>query len=77
MWCWWSLGANGGTAARGVTGSRVLCTTPRHVTFVPSDPFYMILNTALNPWADASLDSGLPVEHRIDYVRWCQREGVE
>jgi hypothetical protein len=37
----------------------------------------MILNTALNPWADASLDSGLPVEHRIDYVRWCRREGVE
>ena len=40
--------------------------------FIPSDPFYMILNTALNHWANASLDAGLPVEHVIDRVRWCQ-----
>ena len=35
----------------------------------------MILNTALNPWADADLDSGFPLEHIIDQVRWCQ-EGM-
>jgi beta-glucanase (GH16 family) len=41
--------------------------------FIPSEPFYMILNTALTPWADAELDSGLPLEHTIDQVRWCKR----
>ena len=38
---------------------------------VPSDPFYMILNTALQPWADAALDTGLPCAHIIDRVTWC------
>ena len=60
----------------GVERARRVAGTPASL-FVPSDPFYMILNTALNPWADASLDSGLPVEHLVDYVRWCQRDGVE
>ena len=41
--------------------------------FIPSEPFYMILNTALNPWADADLDSGFPLEHIIDQVRWCRK----
>jgi beta-glucanase (GH16 family) len=39
--------------------------------FVPSDPMYIILNTALTPWT-ASLDPGFPVEHAIDSVVWCQ-----
>ena len=42
--------------------------------FIPSSPFYMILNTALTPWADATLDAGLPLEHIIDRVRFCARE---
>jgi len=45
--------------------------------FTPRDPMYMILNTALNPWADAALDRGLPSYHYIDRVRWCSQQGVE
>lgn len=45
--------------------------------FIPSNPMYMILNTALTPWADAALDSGLPLEHVIDQVRWCQPRSPE
>ena len=41
---------------------------------VPSDPFYMILNTALEPWADAGLDRGFPIQHVIDRVTWCTPE---
>ena len=41
--------------------------------FVPKDPMYMILNTALNPWARSN-DTGMPVRHVIDRVRWCQRK---
>ena len=44
--------------------------------FIPRTPFYMILNTALTPWADADLDSGLPAYHVIDRVRWCTRKRV-
>lgn len=41
--------------------------------FIPNDPFYMILNTALEPWSDPDLDAGFPLEHVIDRVRWCQK----
>lgn len=40
--------------------------------FTPPGPMYMILNTALTPWASATEDSGLPLEHIIDRVTWCQ-----
>ena len=39
--------------------------------FIPSDPFYVILNTALTPWTQ-SLDPGFPVEHVVDSVVWCK-----
>eukprot|EP00729_Bicosta_minor_P007975 gene7975-24287_t len=39
--------------------------------FIPSEPFYMILNTAMQPWGNASVDTGLPTEHLIDRVTWC------
>ena len=38
--------------------------------FIPSDPFYVILNTALTPWTKSG-DPGFPVEHVIDSVVWC------
>ena len=41
---------------------------------VPFDPFYMILNTALQPWASSKLDAGLPCTHVIDRVTWCVPE---
>lgn len=44
--------------------------------FIPQDPFYMILNTAVQHWADAPRDRGLPADHLIDRVRFCQRRGV-
>ena len=47
--------------------------TPKGLT-VPEDPFYMILNTALRPWADATLDTGFPMTHVIDRVTWCVPE---
>ena len=40
--------------------------------FVPKWPFYMILNTAMNPWT-TSTDHGLPALHTIDRVTWCQK----
>ena len=50
--------------------------TPEGLT-VPEDPFYMILNTALQSWADAGLDTGFPMTHAIDRVTWCvPEEGV-
>ena len=42
--------------------------------FVPSLPFYMILNTAMEPWGDADLDHGLPAAHVIDRVTFCKAE---
>ena len=39
---------------------------------IPQDPFYMILNTALNPWSEADADSGYPLHHIIDRVTWCE-----
>ena len=56
-------GDSGGVGGPGVPAS--LC--------VPKDPMYMILNTALNPWARSN-DTGMPVRHVIDRVRWCQRK---
>jgi len=40
--------------------------------FVASDPMYLILNTALNPWARAAVDEDFPVYHVIDRVTWCE-----
>ena len=40
--------------------------------FVPQWPMYLILNTALTPWADPELDSGLPLLYAIDRVTLCQ-----
>lgn len=44
--------------------------------FTPPFPMYMILNTALTPWANASLDTGLPAEHIIDRVTWCTNQSA-
>ena len=41
--------------------------------FIPTVPFYMILNTAMTPWSNATVDVGLPLEHVIDSVTWCER----
>ena len=41
--------------------------------FVPQWPMYMIINTALNRWADPALDKGLPVYYRVDRVTFCER----
>jgi beta-glucanase (GH16 family) len=41
--------------------------------FMPAWPFYMILNTAITPWADASLDEDFPVAHVVDRVTWCSK----
>jgi beta-glucanase (GH16 family) len=41
--------------------------------FIPDVPFYMILNTAMVPWSNATADVGLPLEHIIDSVTWCER----
>ena len=40
--------------------------------FIPQWPMYMILNSAVNSWADAQLDTGFPVYHRVDRVTFCQ-----
>ena len=40
--------------------------------FIPQWPFYMILNTALTPWANHTRDTGFPVTHEIDRVTFCQ-----
>mmetsp|Transcript_48652 Transcript_48652/g.95377 ORF Transcript_48652/g.95377 Transcript_48652/m.95377 type:complete len:292 (-) Transcript_48652:69-944(-) len=37
---------------------------------IPQDPFYMILNTAMNPWSSDPLPS--PLTHVIDRVTWCE-----
>eukprot|EP00656_Telonema_subtile_P018225 TRINITY_DN19825_c0_g1_i2.p1 TRINITY_DN19825_c0_g1~~TRINITY_DN19825_c0_g1_i2.p1 ORF type:complete len:163 (-),score=34.25 TRINITY_DN19825_c0_g1_i2:67-555(-) len=37
--------------------------------FVPQDPFYMILNTALEPWSDAGLDEGFPTAVSYTHLR--------
>lgn len=39
--------------------------------FIPSLQFYMILNTAMEPWSDYKVDKGLPCQHLIDRVTWC------
>ena len=39
--------------------------------FIPTLPFYMILNTAMEPWSDHTLDEHLPALHVIDRVTWC------
>jgi len=40
--------------------------------FLPPGPMYLILNTALTPWADPDLDSGLPQYYAIDRVTLCE-----
>jgi beta-glucanase (GH16 family) len=40
--------------------------------FIPDTPFYMILNTAMEPWSNDDMMRGLPSEHIIDWVKWCQ-----
>ena len=42
--------------------------TPKGLT-VPEDPFYMILNTALQHWADARLDTGFPMTQESNGTR--------
>ena len=41
--------------------------------FIPQHPFYMILNTAIQPWALAN-DTRFPIRHEIDRVTFCQRQ---
>ena len=41
--------------------------------FIPQHPFYMILNTAIQPWAAAN-DTGFPAEHAVDRVTFCKPE---
>jgi len=43
-------------------------TMGKEVPFIPSDPFYIILNTAIEPNYGKNI-SNLPVYHAIDYVR--------
>jgi len=43
-----------------------------HVSFIPSQPLYIILNTAIQPaiWnKGAGTEGSYPVEHAVDYVR--------
>jgi beta-glucanase (GH16 family) len=42
--------------------------------FVPSWPMYIILNTAVQPWANSSIDYGFPTVHEIDSVMFCEKE---
>eukprot|EP01052_Picozoa_sp_SAG31_P017156 SAG31_NODE_1161_length_9593_cov_3.825629_7_plen_609_part_00 len=48
-----------------------------NVTFIPSQPLYIILNTAIQPaiWNKGAGEEGsYPVEHTIDYVRVWERQ---
>lgn len=60
---WYVDGVRRYTVQRGVPAS----------LFLPPSAMFMILNTALEPWADAKADSGLPLVHTIDRVTWCRR----
>ena len=47
--------------------------TPKSL-FIPQNPFYMILNTAIESKASATQDSGFPLYHVIDRVTWCEKK---
>ena len=52
-----------------------------HVNFIPSQPYYIILNTAIQPaiWnKGAGIDVGqYPVQHSVDYVRVWHKQQAE
>jgi beta-glucanase (GH16 family) len=46
--------------------------------FIPQWPFYMILNTAIEPFdIQDGADSGFPIRHEIDRVTFCEKQQVD